>query len=207
MARVAEGRAPAAPNSPGQRDRYRRILRAASQHGAQHGFDRVQMHEIAKDAEVAIGTLYRYFPSKVALFTSLLHHQVDRLDDVTLALRPGQGAPEAVANVLVRAAEQLLRQPLLAQAMLHANNTTVATETSTPPVTSAFAALMMRVAGVDSPTAHDHRLVRLIEQTWYGVLVSQLNGLIDAEEAELDTRLGCRLLLGDLGVRPATRGP
>ena len=205
MPRVAEGRAPAEPSSPGQRARYRRILSAAAKHGAEHGFDRVQMHDIAKDAEVAIGTLYRYFPSKIVLFTSLLRSQVDRLDTATAELPPGRSAAEAVADVLIEAGEQLMRQPLLAQAMFHANNASVAGEAPSP-VTSAFAGLILRVAGVGEPTPHDDRLVRLIEQTWYGVLVSQINGLIDPAEAAADTRLACRLLLADLGrsVGPAT---
>jgi hypothetical protein len=66
-------------------------------------------------------------------------------------------------------------------------------------VTSAFADLILRVAGIDSPTAHDLRLVRIVEQTWYGSLISELNGHISAAEAEEDTLLACRLLLGDLG--------
>ena len=164
------------------------------------------MHDIAKDAGVAIGTLYRYFPSKVVLFTTLLHSQVNQLDAVTRTFGPGQTAAGTVADVMMYAGGQLMRHPLLAQAMLQANNMAVAGESGGVPVTSAFVELILRAAGVSAPTPHDHRLVRLAEQTWYGVLISQLNGLISADEAEADTRLACRLLLADLGqsVGPAT---
>lgn len=199
MPRVAENRAPALPSSPGQKDRYRRILRAAAEHGATHGFDRIQMLDVAKDAGVAIATLYRYFPSKTVLFTALLHSQVERLDRVSPEVTPGQDPADAVAQVLVDASRRLMKQPLLAQAMLHSNNATVAGETPTLAVTGAFADLILRVAGVETPTGHDFRLVRLVEQTWYGVLISQLNGHIDDREAEEDTMLACRLLLAGLG--------
>ena len=41
------------------------------------------MHDVAKDAGVAIATLYRYFPSKTHLFTALMGAQVERLAEVT----------------------------------------------------------------------------------------------------------------------------
>lgn len=200
MARIAEYRAPALPSSPGQKDRYRRILRAAVEHGTAHGLDRVQMLDVAKDAGVAIATLYRYFPSKTMLFTALLHSQVERLDRISPEVRPGQAPADAVADVLVDASRRLLHRPLLAQAMLQSNIATVAGETPTMAVTGAFADLILRVAGVRAPTTHDRRLVRLVEQTWYGVLISQLNGHITTEEAEADTVLACRLLLDGLGT-------
>lgn len=199
MPRVSESRPPALPSSPGQRDRYRRILRAAAEHGATYGFDRIQMLDVAKDAGVAIATLYRYFPSKTVLFTALLHSQVERLDRVAPEVEPEQSPADAVAHVLIDASRRLMKQPLLAQAMLQSNNATVAGETPTLAVTGAFADLILRVAGVETPTEHDNRLVRLIEQTWYGVLISQLNGHIGPDEADADTRLACRLLLADLG--------
>jgi len=201
--RLSDGRAPAQPSSPSQKERYRRILRAAAEHGARHGLDRIQILDVAKDADVAIATLYRYFPSKTVLFTALLHSQVEGLDRAVAKVKPGQSPPEAVGQVLIEASRRLLERPLLAQAMLQSNNATVAGESPALAVTGAFADLILRVAGIDSPTAHDLRLVRIIEQTWYGSLISELNGHISAEEAEEDTLLACRLLLSDLG-RDAT---
>jgi AcrR family transcriptional regulator len=198
--RVAENREPALPSSPVQKERYRRILRAAAAHGEKHGLDRMQMIDVAKDAEVAIGTLYRYFPSKTILFTALLHSQVEQLDRVSVAAREGEGGAEAVARVLVVAARQLFQRPLLAQAMLQSNNATVASDHASLAVTGAFADLILRVAGVEQPGERDLRLVRLTEQTWYGVLISRLNGLVTDEEAEADTLLACQLLLADLGA-------
>lgn len=197
MPRIAEHREPAVPSSVGQRERYRRILRAAADHGARHGLERVQMVDVAKDAGVALATLYRYFPSKTILYTSLLHSQVDRLDRSTPRVQPGQLPSEAVAAVLIQVGHRLAMTPLLAQAMLQSNNASVASETPGMAVTNAFADLILRVAGIAAPTEHHLRLVRLIEQTWYGALISELNGHIDAVQAEADTSLACQLLLAD----------
>ena len=48
-----------------QAARRERILDAAMDLAADGGWDSVQMREVAERAEVALGTLYRYFPSKV----------------------------------------------------------------------------------------------------------------------------------------------
>lgn len=195
MPRIAEGRAPAEPTTPEQHERVRRILRAAGRQGAAKGLDGMQMNDVAKDAGVAIATLYRYFPSKYALFTGLMHDQVVRMEGV--ALTPRRDDPiEAVADVLVEAGKQMLARPLLAQAMLTSNNAMVS-ETSAG-VTSVFQDLLCSAAGVHSPHDEDYRRLRIVEQTWYGILTSVLNRVITGEEAEADTRLATRLLLQDL---------
>lgn len=199
MPRIAEGRPPAEPSSGPQQARYRSILRAAAARGTESGYDGMQMTDVAKDAGVAIATLYRYFPSKTVLFTSLLRSQVDRLDHEAVARRPGQEPWEAVAVTLMHAGRRLLERPLLAQAMLQSNNASVTTPGSSHGVTRAFADVLLRLADVEHPSPRDHQLVRLIEQTWYGVLISWINRHIDAEQADQDTTLACRLLLADLG--------
>lgn len=208
MARLGEVREPVAPSSAHQRARYRRILQAAAAIGSERPLDHVQMQDIAKDAGVAIATLYRYFPSKAQLFTALLHEAVGRLD-VDVAGSGDGSAPEgagpeppdeAVAHLLLHAAGRLLARPLLAQAMLQSNNATVGFALPGTDVQGAFAELILRVAGIPEPTDHDRRLIRLVQQTWYGVLTSRLTGHIDDDAMESDTRLACRLLLRELGA-------
>lgn len=204
MPRIAENRPPAQPHSAEQRERHRRILRAAAVHGTKRGYDRMQMADVARDAGVAIATLYRYFPSKTHLFTALLSSQVNRLDHDSRDQEPGQEPWEAVAATLISAGRRLLERPLLAQAMLQSNNASVSASGSQGGVTSAFGNMLLRLADVVQPTARDHQLVRLIEQTWYGVLISWINGHTDGDQAEGDTALACRLLLADLGRATST---
>jgi AcrR family transcriptional regulator len=63
--------------SAAQRERRRRILDATVALAAKGGYDAVQMRTVAERAEVALGTLYRYFPSKVHLLVAALTQEPD----------------------------------------------------------------------------------------------------------------------------------
>ncbi|NHC23365.1 TetR/AcrR family transcriptional regulator [Nocardioides sp. IC4_145] len=202
MPRVAEDRPPAEPTSREQKERYARILRAAARHGAAKGLERVQMHDIAKDAGVAIATLYRYFPSKTHLFTALMRSQVDQLAAMTVERVPDESPADGIARMLVRAGRELLRRPLLAHAMMQSNNATVA-QTPSAGVTEVFIDVMLDAGGIADPTPHDLRLLGILEQAWYGMIISALNRGTDPQELEEDTALVVSLVVGarDAGSR------
>jgi TetR/AcrR family transcriptional regulator, cholesterol catabolism regulator len=192
-------RPPAEPNSSEQRNRHERILRSAAKHGTANTFERVQMHEVAKDAGVAIATLYRYFPSKTHLFTALLRAQVARLDELAPGGPPEGDPADAVADLLVRTGRRMLERPLLAQAMLLANNASVSREGPAGGVTTPFRDLIVKVSRLQEPSALDDQLIRITEQAWYGILTSVLTGYVSTEEAAEDTVLACHRLLDGLG--------
>ena len=58
--------------SEAQRERRKRILDATLAIASKGGYEAVQMRAVADRADVAVGTLYRYFPSKVHLLVSAL---------------------------------------------------------------------------------------------------------------------------------------
>lgn len=194
MPRVSEVRSPAEPTSAEQRERYRRILRAAARHGAEKGLERVQMHDVARDAGVAIATLYRYFPSKTHLFTALMRSQVERLATLEIRREDGETPEDAIARLLVRAGRELLESPLLTHAMMQSNNATVA-QSPNAAVTEAFSELLLSAGGIEEPTAYDLRVLRLLEEAWYGIVMSAINQAQDEASLASDTELVCRLLL------------
>ncbi len=56
-----------------ERERHRQeILEAALRVFARAGYHRATMQAIAKEAEFAVGTIYRFFPSKKALYEALV---------------------------------------------------------------------------------------------------------------------------------------
>ncbi|MFI6874827.1 TetR family transcriptional regulator [Streptomyces sp. NPDC050400] len=197
MPRAAEPRAAAQPQSPGQRARWDRILRAAAELGAQHGLDGVQMQDVAKEAGVALATLYRYFPSKTHLFTAVMGAQVDRMDEPSPQIEAAADPAEAVAEVLLRSTRHLLRTPLLASAIMQSNYAAhAATIGETARIDAKVRATIMDLIGLEHPVKRDEQLVRLLMKCWHGVIVSALNGHTTQADAEAEIRLACQVLLG-----------
>ena len=197
MPRIAQPRQPAEPHSEEQKDRYRRIPRAAARLGNEHGLERMQMNDVAKEAGVAIATLYRYFPSKNELFVGVLNSQIDQLGQSTPPPKPDESPAAIVAQVLIDAGRNLLARPQLATAMLQANNTAqLAQGRDYTQHNIAFHKLLLDAMGVTEPDDEDMRMLRITEQTWYGILISTLNGIIDPEQAARDVQLATELLLG-----------
>ncbi|GGZ14814.1 putative transcriptional regulator, TetR family protein [Streptomyces nitrosporeus] len=153
------------------------------------------MHDVARASGVAIATLYRYFPSKTHLFAAVMHAQVLRLAAATPPPAPGTRPVDAVTDLLTEASGQLFEQPLLAIAMMQSHNASPATG----PDRSAdeiVVDLVLRTAGVTDPTDRDRRVVRILEQAWYGLLTTVLYERSTAEAAQDGIRLACHLLLG-----------
>jgi len=171
--------------------------------GSEKPLERVQMHEVAKASGVAIGTLYRYFPSKIHLFAAVMAAQVDRFRD---EIRPPALAavPEdVVADLLVAASRELLRRPVLATSMLQSANTAnVATVADALKIDRMFSAIVLESLGIEVPSVQDVTLVRLLMQCWYGVLQSSLNGRMSMSDVENDIRMACRLLLAPRSNAP-----
>ncbi|QFU92492.1 TetR/AcrR family transcriptional regulator [Amycolatopsis sp. YIM 10] len=199
MARIAEARPPAEPASKGQAARRERILESAAELGARSGFDRMQMHDVAKDAGVAIATLYRYFPSKTHLFARVYETQVRRF--VRDEWRRDETDPvRAVGESLVALNRKLLRRPLLCAAMVQAATTTYtaaqteATETANL-ADSVLVREILHAAGDARADSEAAAAVRLLVYSWWGVLVSALSHKMSEEQAEAEVRLAARLLL------------
>ena len=67
-------------SSAAQRERRKRILDATLALASKGGYDAVQMRAVAERADVAVGTLYRYFPSKVHLLVSALSREFEQIE-------------------------------------------------------------------------------------------------------------------------------
>ncbi|MGH3265500.1 MAG: TetR family transcriptional regulator [Trebonia sp.] len=197
MPRIAEARTAAEPSSPDQRARQLRILKAALQLGSETDLDHVQMHEVAKRARVAIGTLYRYFPSKTHLFVGVMVDQIERMG-ASLADRPWARADpaERVFDVLVRANRALLSKPDLAKTMVQSYSAAnAATVTDVARIGNTMRDVLLEVAGIDSPTEEDLAILRVLIQAWGGILQATINGRLAPVEAEGDLRLACGLMM------------
>ncbi|MCY0855569.1 TetR/AcrR family transcriptional regulator [Cupriavidus sp. D39] len=100
-------------------DKHPLILRAARALVAEMGFRETQMSSIAEAAGIAIGTLYRYFPSKTELMMEVVKVTAQREVDVVagIAMREGS-AHERLGAAAWTFANRALRGRRLAHALV-----------------------------------------------------------------------------------------
>ncbi|MFF9689283.1 TetR family transcriptional regulator [Streptomyces sp. NPDC014623] len=193
---TAEARPAAAPLTERQEARRRGILRAGARLAGRGGFEAVQMREVADAAGVALGTLYRYFPSKVHLLVAVMQDQLQHLH-VTLRRRPpaGDDAAQRVAETLMRAFRALQRDPHLADAMVRAlifADRGVSSEVDA--VSRLTTAIVLDAMGLEDPTQEQLSVVRVIEHTWHSALITWLAGRESAAQVKRDIETVCGLI-------------
>jgi AcrR family transcriptional regulator len=183
-----------------QAARRRRVLDATMRLAAEGGFDAVQMRDVAAAADVALGTVYRYFTSKERL---LLEAMAEQQADLRAYLdsHPPQGASpaERVGTVLKRANRSLRRYPEVTAAMVRAfgsaqlENADIVrrvTEIMTAIITTA-------IHGTDGQRAdeRDVRVARILMQVWLSSLNGWVCGVDGPDRVDEDLEAAARLLL------------
>ncbi|WP_296945232.1 TetR/AcrR family transcriptional regulator [uncultured Massilia sp.] len=112
----------AAPKRQRGHARVAAILQAAAALFLDKGYDAVTMTEIGAASSTAVGSLYRFFPSKEAVADALLRSYADGLADGLAALR-GRAhglAPAALGDALVDVMLELRAQRSVALALVDA---------------------------------------------------------------------------------------
>jgi AcrR family transcriptional regulator len=183
-----------------QRARRERILAATLALAARGGYEAVQMREVAERSEVALGTLYRYFPSKIHLLVSAMKAETDRLA-ARLSRRqvPGATRAERVSFVRERSTRSLQRDPLLTEAMIRAlmaADASVAGEVSA--VRQGMSDLIVAaIRGDDAPSDHDEELAAILQDVWFARQIAWLGGRIGAADVWRDIHTAITLVLAD----------
>jgi len=195
---AAEPAAPAADfGSAAQRDRRKRILDATLALASKGGYEAVQMRTVAERADVALGTLYRYFPSKIHLLVSGLARELEQTRD-KLERRPipGDTAYERMLYVLGRITRTMQREPLLTEAMTRAF---MFADPSAAAEVNAVARLMeqmlTRAMHDGEPSADDKAIARVIGDVWLSNLVAWVTRRASADDVSNHLELAARLLL------------
>jgi TetR/AcrR family transcriptional regulator len=86
------------------------ILATALDLFARKGYHSVSMHEIAAQAEFAIGTLYKFFQNKEDLYKALVLEQCDRFEDaLVLAIEQPDDEVEKLRNYVRTKTERFRR--------------------------------------------------------------------------------------------------
>ncbi|WP_075735544.1 TetR family transcriptional regulator [Streptomyces acidiscabies] len=191
---------PPEPPSPSlterQQARRSRILHTTAQLASRGGFDAVQMREVAESSQVALGTLYRYFPSKVHLLVATMQDQLAQMHG-TLKKKPptGDSPSTRVAETLMRAFRALQREPHLADAMVRA--LTFADRSVSPEVDQVSrqtTSIILDAMGEPDPTPAQLSAVRVIEHTWHSALITWLSGRASIAQVKIDIETVCKLI-------------
>jgi AcrR family transcriptional regulator len=181
-----------------QRERRERILDATVALATQGGYDAVQMREVADRAEVALGTLYRYFPSKVHLLVSALGRDLEAAETETRAHPPtGATAAERVSALLARTTAQMQQDPLLCEALTRAFMFADASARDEIRAVSRLIVTMLTRAirpGAD-PTADELAAAAVIRDVWLAALVGWVTGRTTAADVSRSLDTAVRLLL------------
>jgi AcrR family transcriptional regulator len=185
--------------TPVQRQRRQRILDAAVGLAAEGGYDAVQMREVALRADVALGTLYRYFGSKEHLLVSALAAQVSDLRGRLLE-RPPRGENDAarVMDVIRRVTRALQRDPDVIAAMLKSLISSGAgVGEAVGPIGGQMTAIVVSAMRHDGPeTVERDRLVaEVIQQVWLASLLWWVAGRAPARQVEEKVERAVLLLL------------
>jgi TetR/AcrR family transcriptional regulator, cholesterol catabolism regulator len=194
--------------SAAQRDRHRRILDATLALASKGGYEAVQMRTVAERADVALGTLYRYFPSKIHLLVSALARELEGyLERLERRPVPGETPYERVWYVLSRATRTMQREPMLTEAMTRAfmfADPSAAAEVNTVArlmermftrAMSQQAASQQAAGHEGEPSADDTAIARVIGDVWLSNLVAWVTRRASADDVSNHLELAARLLL------------
>ncbi|MHB8467447.1 MAG: TetR family transcriptional regulator [Acidimicrobiales bacterium] len=176
--------------------RRSRVLTAALELAAEGGYDAVQMRDVATRAQVALGTIYRYFTSKDQLLAAALVQWAAEVKE-RLALRPpkGDNAAERVVDVLRRASRAMESNPMLTSALV------TAIASPDPAVRSCQfdveGIMIDLVAGelADVPAGERDGMIRVLSRVWFASLIGWVNGWNSAGTVGDELENAARLLL------------
>lgn len=184
-----------------QAERRQRVLVAALRLGSEGGYEAVQMRDVAATAEVALGTIYRYFPSKDALLAAAMVEWMEDLER-RVTQRPPRGATTTgrVYEVLSRATATMERQPKLAEAVITA---LISDDREAGGASAATTDVLLRVLlrafpeGMDPAT--EAAIAKVLGHVWFSCLVAWRNGVGDLAWVAEELETACHVLCDHLG--------
>lgn len=193
--------APAETLTKSQAARRDRVIRVAMELGAEGGYDAVQMRDVSQRAEVALGTIYRYFSSKDHLLSAALVEWTEELERQVNRRPPrGDTIADRMVEVLGRACRSMEREPKLSAAVV------TALASSDPQVTrcqqdmnEVMTRIQSQVFPDDFPPEAKAGIIRTLEHVWFSSLLGWVNGWMGMHAASDELATAAHLLLDAYG--------
>lgn len=190
-----------------------RILETAIELAEKGGFDNVRLRDVAAQADVALGTLYKRFPSKESILVAALELEAEKLEK-RLTKKPfeAESSLERVLEFFDQVSRTLFRKPNLGRAVLRA--LTSGDEDLTEQVASfhqrmtnmIVAALRgSLITAIYPEPSNDELMVAFImQQQWFAALVGWMGGLISKPMVIDQLRITLTVVLRGLAKEEAS---
>lgn len=175
----------APPTLPRQLRRYNRILEVAAGF-ARKSLKSVTLSEVAAQANVPLGTLYRYFPSATHLMLALYRHQLGELKAGT---GPGAVRVHALPGVGMEIFHMRVMQPAVEQCL---SQGVYLKDRDTTGLLRDIDVLAERVV---TAVCGDPAVARIVLLTVAGLVQSVRCRRLSLFEAEEDLKKACALLM------------
>ncbi len=190
-------------------ERARRIVETAVELAEKDGFQAVRLRDIAAQADVALGTVYRRFKSKEDILLAALGLEAGSLRERLLAsvlATEGSTPLERVSSLFTHATKGLCRRPNLARALLRA------VASADPDLVTKVAAFHSTITAMvvpclrgtvddeSSPSPAEAEVALLLQQVWFATLVGWAAGLHEQEDIYLQMERAAALLLRGMDI-------
>jgi AcrR family transcriptional regulator len=197
------------------KERKDKILDVAIDLAEQGGFENVRQRDVAANAGVALGTLYKSFRSKEAILVAALERETETLER-RMETNPAKGdSPlERVCNFFQVVTRGLCRKPNYARAVIRAMSS------GEPEVASTVVAYQGRMNGLiiaalrgtgrlgyadatsSPPSDNETTLAFILEQLWFASLVGWSAELISQPQVVEQVRTAATLLIRGMEAKP-----
>jgi AcrR family transcriptional regulator len=187
-----------------EKERKERIIDVAVRLAEEGGFENVRQRDIAAQAGVALGTLYKSFRGKEDILSAALERETQMLEQA-LELQPIQGSTplERVGDFFDRLTNALLGKPNYARAIIRAMCS------CEPEVAGNVVAYQTHVNGMiltalrgSQQAGRDQlsdetafQLALILQQLWFAAMIGWSAGLYSKEDVSLQVRHAAQLLL------------
>lgn len=177
------------------KQRTDKILDVAVELAEKGGFDNVRQRDVAKQAGVALGTLYKRFRNKESILVAALEREAEVLERrMESTPTKGDNPTDRVAQFFIIVTKGLTKKPHYAKAVLRAMASGV------PEIAATVSAYYGRMTGLiiaamrgvgrlsytDATTAppskKESALALMLQQMWFAQLVGWAAGMFDVNE-------------------------
>lgn len=180
----------------------RRIVEVASRLAAEHGFEGVALRDVAAEAGLALGTLYKSFRNKEEMLGAVVAGGIASmrasLGDVPRAPEPA----DRVIEFFERFTRVVARYPAIARALLEAlasrRSALVAPILKRDEETALMIASAIRgarIESLDDCTEDELEVAMLLRQLWFASMIGWAAEMHSLEEVEKQVAAGARRLL------------